>query len=220
MKHFPCLELHGYCSLLLDELVVQNPGASRTAGRQLARQAAALSRGRQLGLEPVWPLSPVALVDKVGALQQVAGPRHDRSFGQVEESGDEQGVGHGAGHAGLQQEVKPVHARLDDVHGHHVTLEDVGVVASGEIAPGAGCVAAHSSRAGAADAAATAGGGGVDDAVGTGRDTGVAADTAVGADSGSHGGTSVFKVVRVASETALLLNLGNTSIVCLICQVP
>ena len=36
---------------------------------------------REAGFEPVWPLAAVALVDKIGTLQEVAGSGHNRGFG-------------------------------------------------------------------------------------------------------------------------------------------
>ena len=130
MKHFSCLKLHRHGSLLLDEVLIQHAAPASCAPpahrRQLAGQAAALPGGRgQLRLEPVGPLTAVALVDKVCALEQVAGSSHDGCLWQVEEGGDQEGVGYSAGDAGLQQEVEPVHPRLNDVDGNHVTLQNV-----------------------------------------------------------------------------------------------
>lgn len=73
MKHFASLQLHGNGSSLFDGLL----HLSQVTGSH----ASALPGGRQTQLEPGRPLSPVALVDEVSALQKVAGSRNHRCLG-------------------------------------------------------------------------------------------------------------------------------------------
>ena len=63
-----------------------------------------------LGLQPGGPVAPVTLMHKVGTVKEEAGTCQDRSLGQVQHRGQEQGVRSRARGTVLQEELEPGHA--------------------------------------------------------------------------------------------------------------